>query len=402
VKAIDWKPTYKKLSPVLTKDLLKQSVTNSPLSTENGSPCQDKSIESLGMERAFTFAVDDGAPGWNLMENNARQDPIPPEPVALNEAKLLCREAMTLITEEVSLCLHCPSTRDIATPTHTLQASRLVDHPHLAYAEYHHKTKLTSMKRPNYAYPEVLKERLPIPIHNDILSDLSTDGAYLKTAAYARTADLWFEPDMVGDQKATSTELTRKFGVGGKYEDFSTLELTEPRGSTGANPLRRIALHRYSLSSFKSWLSTTGLKQAENGIGAIGLARIHDDAAEAESDGCNHHLGHMHRGDDSTAYKVLELGNVDVTKLEITYVPGSGYIAGVTFFDQIDGQPTERLRWRQWEGKEPQGLVKVVNEPPNRGDGAVWQFVGLAGSWIDTLGKGHLLARVSGIWKKVE
>jgi hypothetical protein len=30
----------------------------------------------------------------------------------------------------------------------------------------------------------------------------------------------------------------------------------------------------------------------------------------------------------------------------------------------------------------------------------VWACVGLAGSWIDTLGKGHVLARVSGIWKK--
>lgn len=55
------------------------------------------------MERAFTFAVEEGATGWNLVENNMCQDPIPPEPVALNEARLLCREAMTLITEEVSV-----------------------------------------------------------------------------------------------------------------------------------------------------------------------------------------------------------------------------------------------------------------------------------------------------------
>ncbi|KAF2799273.1 hypothetical protein K505DRAFT_231459, partial [Melanomma pulvis-pyrius CBS 109.77] len=45
--------------------------------------------------------IEEGASGWNLLENNLRQDPIPPEPVALNEARLLCREAMTLITEEV-------------------------------------------------------------------------------------------------------------------------------------------------------------------------------------------------------------------------------------------------------------------------------------------------------------
>ncbi|KAJ4295300.1 hypothetical protein N0V90_007311 [Kalmusia sp. IMI 367209] len=372
-------PVNKNLSPLLTKDAAKQSLLVSPISADN-SPCQTKTTDALGIERAFTFAVDEGAFGWNLLETNARQDPIPPEPVALNEARLLCREAMTLITEE---------------------ASRLVDHPHLAYAQYDAKTKSTRMKRPNYAYPEVLKERLPIPIHNSVVSDLSTDGAYLKTAAFVREDNMWFESDMVGDIKAKGDDFHQKYGMGAKYEDFSTLELTEPRGAKGANPLRRIALHRYSLSSFKSWISTTGLKQAENAIGAIGLARIHDNPSEAEHDGCNHHLGHLHGGnDDVLDFKALDLGSVDITKIEVAYVPGSGYIAGLTFFDQIDGQQTERLRWKQWEGKEPQGLVHVVNEPPNRGDGTVWEFVGLAGSWIDTLGKGHVLARVSGIWRK--
>jgi hypothetical protein len=101
-KTIDWKPTNKNMSPVLTKDISKQGVVSSPVSAGNTSPCQDKSVNTLGIERAFTFEVDEGATGWHLLENNARQDPIPPEPVALNEAKLLCREAMTLITEEVS------------------------------------------------------------------------------------------------------------------------------------------------------------------------------------------------------------------------------------------------------------------------------------------------------------
>ncbi|ORY14614.1 hypothetical protein BCR34DRAFT_222837 [Clohesyomyces aquaticus] len=255
------------------------------------------------------------------------------------------------------------------------------------------------MKRPNYAYPEVLKERLPVPIHNDILSDLSTDGAYLKTVAYASSGNMWFEPDMVGDPKANDEDLDKKFG-NSKYEDFSTLELTEPQGSKSLNPLRRIALHRYrpSLSIF----AKSALKQAENAIGAIGLARLQDDPAAAEADGCMHHLGHLHRSDRDKAetFKCLELGNVDITKIDIQYIPGSGFIAGVTFFDQIDGQHTERLRWKQWEGKEPEGLVHVMNEPPDRGDGTVWKFVGLAGSWIDTVAHGHVLARLTGIWKK--
>lgn len=94
-------PTGKSLSPVLTRELLKNYVAESPISVGNNSPCQNDAVET-GMGRAFTFDVEEGALGWNLLENNLRQDPIPPEPLALNEARLLCREAMTLITEEVS------------------------------------------------------------------------------------------------------------------------------------------------------------------------------------------------------------------------------------------------------------------------------------------------------------
>lgn len=258
------------------------------------------------------------------------------------------------------------------------------------------------MKRPNYAYPEVLKERLPVPIHNDIISDLSTDGAYLKTIAYAREDNIWFEPDMAGDPKANGADLTRKFGSLSKYEDFSTLELTEPRGSEGLNPLRRISLHRYSLSSWMGWAAKSGLRRADNGIGAIGLIRVHDDAKAAGADGCVQHFGHLHHGDqdDKSNFRYLELGNVDITKIDIAYIPGTGYIAGMTFYDQVDGRHTERLHWKQWEGKEPAGLVHITNEPPDRGDGTVWTFVGLAGSFVDTMGNGHVLARVSGVWKK--
>jgi hypothetical protein len=256
------------------------------------------------------------------------------------------------------------------------------------------------MRRPIYAYPEVLKERLPIPVHNDILSDLSMDGAYLKTAAYVHGDNIWFESDMVGDPKAAKTDLRRKFDGFSQYRDFSTLELTEPRGNQELNPLRRMTLHRYHHSTWKVW----GSKAADNAIGAIGLARVREETA-AKADGCMHHLGHYHHGDmeDPSNYHALDLRNVDITKIDVAYVPGSGYISGMTFYDQINGQNTERLRWKQWEGaKEPAGLKHIVNEPPDRGDGTVWKFAGLAGSWIDLAGKGHVLARVSGIWKKAE
>jgi hypothetical protein len=93
--------TEKSISSLGTKGLLKDAITSSPVIGTDMSPCEAKSIEFSGMDRAYTFNVETGDLGWNLIENNMRQDPIPPEPLALNEARLLCREAMTLITEEV-------------------------------------------------------------------------------------------------------------------------------------------------------------------------------------------------------------------------------------------------------------------------------------------------------------
>jgi hypothetical protein len=93
--------TASKVSPLLTRGLLKNEFTSSPTIGTDGSPCETKAIDFSGIDRAYTFNVDQGPLDWNLLENNMRRDPIPPEPVALNEARLLCREAMTLITEEV-------------------------------------------------------------------------------------------------------------------------------------------------------------------------------------------------------------------------------------------------------------------------------------------------------------
>ncbi|KAF2866895.1 hypothetical protein BDV95DRAFT_190012 [Massariosphaeria phaeospora] len=104
IKAAHNKPSSHSLSPVLTKGLSKPSLPSSP-----SSPCQDQAVQTIGIERAFTFNVEEGALGWNLLENNAMRDSIPPEPVALSEARLLCREAMTLITEEVRISATFPN-----------------------------------------------------------------------------------------------------------------------------------------------------------------------------------------------------------------------------------------------------------------------------------------------------
>jgi hypothetical protein len=67
--------------------------------------------------RFDTFPINDPSieEEWNLDKLNKNKDPISLDPVELNEARLLCREAMTLITEE---------------------AYSLVYHPDLAYADY--------------------------------------------------------------------------------------------------------------------------------------------------------------------------------------------------------------------------------------------------------------------------
>ncbi|OCK84939.1 hypothetical protein K432DRAFT_413635 [Lepidopterella palustris CBS 459.81] len=381
---------------LLKKALTNGPMTNSPIGQSTLSPTVNQPTvpatnqskvppstsepSEASYDRSYTFSVEDGVEDWDINENNSIRDPIPPDPVQLNEARLLCREAMTLITEE---------------------ASRLIDHPHLAYAQYIDKTGKTRMKRPNYAYPEVLKSRLPIPIHNDVLTDLSTDGAYLKTSSYAHDETYWFEHDMVGD--APDPQISHRYGPGAKYVDFCSLEFSEMK--TGGNPLRRIALHRCSPHSVP-FMTKPAVTASQGAIGAIGMAFLHDPlppaGGEAHEDGCAHYYGAVRHSEknNSGTWKALDVGSVDITHIDIAWEKGSGRIASMVFYDQMDGLVTERLPWRQWgSGKEPDGLVHQLNAPPDRGDGAVWRFVGLAGSFIEVPLLGQVLARVTGIWK---
>jgi hypothetical protein len=211
------------------------------------------------------------------------------------------------------------------------------------------------MKRPNYAYPETLAARLPIPIYQAIVSDLSTDGAYIKTMAFANAdaanESIWFEPNMVGDPKLSAADLTAKFGKC-KYEDFSTLELTEGNDASqiAANPLRGISIHRYRQHSYIGWLTKASLSAANNAIGAIGLSLLRDDASAAGPDGCVHYLGQRHHADasDASSYKHTDISSAEISRIDIGYVPGTGYIAGIVVYDLVGGSEVERLGWRQW------------------------------------------------------
>lgn len=238
------------------------------------------------------------------------RDPIPVDPVALNEARLLCRQAMTLITEEVStlkqhsrgLVLNCLS-----------QAARLVSHPDLAYADFSIKTQRTKLKRPNYAYPEVLAARLPVPLRNDALPTAFPSSAAARlTQAFARGDEL--HCILVGDEPNpnrtikpfTSLAMAPNSAAAAPVID-GVVASTAPENTAADDDalpqLARLSLHSYhhhalSLSSFS--------KGSSHAIGAIGFRFTNSGpssssssasssskkkAAEEKDDGCTHHAG---------------------------------------------------------------------------------------------------------------
>jgi hypothetical protein len=339
----------------------------------------------LSSHRVNTFHVDDPfvIEDWDLKNNNETRDPIPLDPVALNEARLLCREAMTLITEE---------------------AARLVDHPELAYAEFDPKTGRTRMKKPNYAYPEVLAARLPVFIQNDAADDsYSRDAAAIMVQTYSRSNDLFSH--IVGDMPNPHR----------KYKPFVSLDLNEGHGSRD-NALSGLSLHAYHHHTLAPGRFS---KDSHNAIGAIGFRFLGD--KDLKADHCTHHIGRPHF-EDSSKFAFVDLakraisapanatnGAVpaptkvetdDITRIDVAYVPGSGRIAALTFYDKYGDATTARLTWKQYgsEGREPEGLKVVKQEPP--ADGERWKFVGLCGDLDETIW-GTVLSRVGGIWRRV-
>ena len=350
-----------------------------------GSKASNDQSSMGGPKRVNTFGIDDPMiiEDWDLQKANANCDPIPLDPVALNEARLLCREAMTLITEE---------------------AAHLVDHPMLAYAEFDGITGRTKMKRPNYAYPEVLKERLPIYVRNDAADDsYARDAAAIMVQTYSRSNDLFSH--IVGDLANPHR----------KFKPFVSLDINESHGAHD-RALCRLSLHAYHHHRLAPGHFS---RDADNAIGAIGFRFVGDTAAK--EDGCSQHLGRPHF-EDSSKYAVLDLTvrsvsapniananatqavtktpDVDITRLDIAYVPGSGRIAALTFYDNFGDAATPRLAWKQWgaAGHEPEGLKVVRQEPPM--DGGRWRFVGLCGEWDESIW-GSVLSRVGGIWRRV-
>lgn len=317
--------------------------------------------------RAETFEIDNPCivPAFDLTINNSTRDPIPLETTALNEARLLCREAMTLITEE---------------------AARLVNHPELAYAHFDESTKRTRMKRPNYAYPENLKARLPVFIRNDAKDDyFSNDQVVKKLLYYKRDRELFAR--VIGPSPNPHRSQV----------SFTSLDMNEDKSDD--NPITGLSLHAYHHSVFHSKFS----KSAENAIGGIGFRFQQDplsnDGKEPE-DGCTVREGATNFEPRKFA-RLPAVGSpktpVQISKILVSYLPTPGYIAGLEFYD--GASPIPCLAWRQWgtQREEPAGLITETQQPPEEGN---WTFIGLTGYWDVSVTKKRVLSRISGIWKK--
>ena len=321
--------------------------------------------------RSNTFELGDpdlvGA--WNLREINKARHTVSTDVADLKKADLVCRAALTLITEE---------------------AARLVDHPDLAYAEFDDSLHRIRINRPNYPMPELLDRRLPMYVGNDAAEDvMGQDKAIMMTMKYAHANDLYFH--IVGDLPNANRS----------YMHFTSLEHSEKRGVS--KRMTGLSLHSYNHSAWKFSSFSRGSHAA---IGALGFSFGHDTRngkAVLEQDKPSVHAGGRPRGG-------LDMRKVDlsstrgVSQIEICYVPGSGRIAALTFFEATPGHeaPMPTLQWRQWDhdesdGREPGGLKKVVQGPPN--DGSRWEFVGLCGSFDHSFW-GKVLSRVSGVWRR--
>lgn len=334
------------------------------------------------LSRGNTFGLEDpDNPGYlNVRAIDNAKEPLPVDIAALKDVKYVCRSAITLITEETA---------------------RLVDHPALGYAEYESGCRRIQFNRPNYPLPELLERRLPMFVGNDASEDtLSHDEAVLMTRKHAHDNDLYF--NLAGDIPHPHRT----------YKDFTSLDVSEPdpRSST-VNRVTHLSIHAYQ---HRWWKPSAFSKDSHLGIGAIGLTFSKTPGNQVKrsgADGCKFHFGGR-PSMQPAHFRVADLisregaSEQEISQIEIYYVPGSGRIAKITFHGSVAGfgdQAMQALSWTQWEhdesdGMEPEGLKKVVQSPPR--DGSRWQFAGLCGCFDSSM-CGMVLARVSGVWRRI-
>ena len=186
------------------------------------------------------------------------------------------------------------------------------------------------------------------------------------------------------------------------------------RGAKQAeNRISRISIHAHQ----HSWWRMSGFsRESHLAVGTIGLKFVKSTGKRPEKasyDKCNVHFGGK-AGTEDRHIAVQDIQTSDkgdaegIRQIEISYVPGSGRIAGIEFREgrsgEMDaGKSLPSLYWRQWERDdskgEPEGLKRIVQGPPSDGDR--WRFVGLCGHFDQSFLGGSVLSRVSGIWRRV-
>lgn len=270
--------------------------------------------------------------------------------------------------------------------------------PNLVYVEGHDSDHKTLMKWPSYAYPEVLKDLLPIPVADDAALAWPHDEVARMVHAHNRDNKLFYR--IVGQHTADTLKKSRRA--------FCSLDMNEsPSNKRPGNFLTHVCLHSYhhhGWNIFSDWGS-----KSDNAIGCIGFHFALDDEPESTdpSRQChNEHLGHP-SSNSKAKTKSLHLTSTaapaDIQEIRVYYKPNSGRIAGLEFRDEHD---QVRLAMMQWS---PDGAVKnrprsidydrIV--PPKLEKGLRWQFVGLAGEFVNASAIGQVLARVGGIWRKI-
>lgn len=324
----------------------------------------------------------------------------------MKKADLLCRAALTLIVEE---------------------AARLVDHPHLAYAEFDDVEHTIRINRPNYPVPELLEQRLPVFSGNDATDEvLSDDYAVIHTMRHANGDDLYFH--LVGDVPNPHRS----------YKTFSSLDASEPqilRNGTNINRVKRLSIHAYK----RHWWNWSPFwKASDMSIGAIGFAwskaagtKKKGTGKTVAPDGCTKHFGGKQQASEEN-YRTLDLspprqgpeamsGPSDtdtaaagIARIDIQYAPGDGRIASLTLYESppsthggLADKSLPVMSWAQWDhdgsdGRMPDNLKTVTQTPPQ--DGARWVFVGMCGAFDEEgffRGGGRVLSRVSGVWRRV-
>lgn len=317
-------------------------------------------------------------------------NPVEMTPKSLNEARLLARKGMILITEETA---------------------RLVQEPELADVGPNGE-----MRPLPYSYPGELAIRLPVS-----LSQLRTCRKVLKILQVKRHITTGRTGTDVGIEGSNQTPLTaEEIAVIGKWanlEDF----VFAPLSGTPRPPIRGCWSSRGKEAIFCTLNKFTNLddenltklrfhghehhpmdfgldfkkhsKSSDGFLAGIGFSISTDAGTQANTDGTHRHVGKLSK--DAEFWSTLaDLSYSRVTKVVVETIPGSGRISGLVLMDNEENEITSWKQYGQAKAEKPPGL-KIEEQVPPDMKGAY----ALCGFWGHT--DAIVISRVGAIWKRI-